>query len=60
MNTHKSCSKSRQVELGEVEDFRGTLIRRCMTSKHWSRLFKCWTSNLTGCKISRGQSACAM
>jgi len=22
--------------------------------------FKCWASNLTGCRISRGQFACAM
>jgi len=29
-------------------------------SKQWTRLFKCWESNLVGCRHNRGQSACAM
>jgi len=24
------------------------------TSKHWTRLFQSWASNLIGCRISRG------
>jgi len=31
--------------------------------KHWNRptdVNRCWASNVTGCRISRGQSACTM
>jgi len=48
-----SCSRSRQGELGEVEGFRETA--GLVYNKQWTRLVKCWASNLIGCGISRGQ-----
>ncbi len=53
--------RSRQVELGEVEGFRGTLIALGQVySEHWTILFKCWANNLIGCRISIFQLDCAM
>jgi len=58
VNYSKSCSRSRQVELEEVEGFSETAV--LAYSKQWTRLFKCWSINLVGWTINRCQSAYVM